>query len=393
MTASPIVERLRRKIDETPDFDPDDFDPNAARRFADWPDGRISDLLTTPPPPRRWFCTERLLAGRGQLLVAVGGSSKTRALYHLGAGAVLGALPWPWTVETKGPAALFLAEDTAADVHLALHALASTLEPEQREALAEGLRVYPLAGRHPMLLELHGQALKLTRVYDWMMKQLDKLPGVAFVGLDPALGLSEGDELSAAHARRFGEMVDRIAIETGACTIATAHAAKSIHGVEELGSHSARGSGAITDAVRGEYTLRTMTPDEGRRFGVTDVAERKAYVQLAATKGNHLPPAAFAPIWLQRGLGGTLSAAVLHEQEASAIGERELRAFAILTEHAQRGDVAPKFWREQCAAAGVIRAGSSPAAQEKAMQRIREALAAAGMVQPGRAPGTWAPRA
>ena len=48
---------------------------------------------------------------------------------------------------------------------------------------------------------------------------------------------------------------------------------------------------------------------------------------------------------------------------------------------------------EQCAAAGVIRAGSSPAAQEKAMQRIREALAAAGMVQPGRAPGTWAPRA
>ena len=183
MTASPIVERLRRKIDETPDFDPDDFDPKAARRFADWPDGRIGDLLTTPPPPRRWFCTERLLAGRGQLLVAVGGSSKTRALYHLGAGAVLGALPWPWTVETKGPAALFLAEDTAADVHLALHALASTLEPEQREALAEGLRVYPLAGRHPMLLELHGQALKLTRVYDWMMKQLDKLPGVLNVAL------------------------------------------------------------------------------------------------------------------------------------------------------------------------------------------------------------------
>lgn len=391
MTASPIVERLRRKIDETPDFEPDDFEPGAAQRFADWPDGRIGELMTTPPPPRAWFCRQRLLAGRGHLIVGVGGSSKTRVLYHLGAGAVLGSLPWSWEVETRGPAALFLAEDTATDVHQALHALAATLEPGQREALAEGLRIFPLAGRHPMLLELRGQALRLTRVYDWLMKALDKMPGLAFVGLDPALGLSEGDEMSAAHARRFGEMIDRIGIETGACTIATAHAAKSIHGVEELGSHSARGSGAITDAVRGEYTLRTMTADEGRKFGITDIAERKGYVQLAATKGNHLPPEAFAPVWLQRGLGGSLSEATLHESEASAVGERELRAFAILAEHAPRGDLTPKFWREQCVLAGVIRASASPAAQEKQIQRIREALVGAGLVRPGRAAGTWAP--
>ena len=365
--------------------------PKPPSEFDGWPDGSIAGLLDAAPPPRAWFCEQRLLAGRGHLIVGVGGSSKTRALYHLAVGAVLGVLPWAWEVRRTGPAALFLAEDTAADVHHALHALGQRLNTEQRQRLAAGLRVFPLAGRHPVLLELQGQALRLTAAYGWLMEQLDALPGLAFVGLDPALALTEGDELHAAHQRRFGELVDRIGIDTGACTVATAHAAKSIHAADELGSHSARGSGAVTDAVRGEFTLRGMTADEARRYGIGDLSERKALVQLAGTKGNHLPPDAFVPVWLRRGPGGVLEQVELELARATAAGpgDRDLRALELLRHLAPRGDVTLRDWRGQCIDAGIIPRQATPPAQEKAMERIRDALRGAAMVGPGAVRGTW----
>jgi RecA-family ATPase len=73
------------------------------------------------------------------------------------------------------------------------------------------------------------------------------------VGFDPALGITEGDEMNQAHQRRLGELMDRIAIDSGACVMVTTHAARSMLHADELGSHSSRGGGAITDAVRGEY--------------------------------------------------------------------------------------------------------------------------------------------
>jgi hypothetical protein len=112
--------------------------------------------------------------------------------------------------------------------------------------------------------------------------------------------------MNQAHQRRLGELMDRIAIDSGACVMVTTHAARSMLHADELGSHSSRGGGAITDAVRGEYALRTMTEKEGRRFGIEDRAQRQRYVQLAATKGNGLPPEAFAPLWLERGEHGLL---------------------------------------------------------------------------------------
>ncbi|MBL8288278.1 MAG: AAA family ATPase [Rubrivivax sp.] len=370
----------------------DDDEPAVVRDFTGWPDGRIDrSVFEQAPEPRGWFAEHRLLAGRGHLVVGVGGSSKTRLLYHLAIASVIGSLPWAWTIAKTGSAALFLTEDVATDVHHALHLHGAALPPADRALLLERLRVFPLAGRHARLLELAGAALRETAVLGWLLQQLDALPPpVAFVGLDPALGLSEGDELNPAHARRFGELVDRIGIESGACCVATAHAAKAIHSADELGSHSARGSGAITDAVRGEFTLRNMTADEGRRFGISDVAERKRYVQLAATKGNHLPPEAFAPVWLARGIGGALAEARLETARASTIGGREMRALDILRESAPPGGggIALKFWRDKCIAAGVIVA-DSPAAQEKAMTRVRESLVAAGLVASAGARGAW----
>ncbi len=359
--------------------------------FAKWPDGRIYGMFECKPQPLQWFARDRLLKGRGHVLTGVGGTSKTQALYHLGIGGVLGSLPWHWQIEVTGSAALFLAEDTIDDMHRALHKLGEHLLEDDRKKLTKMLRVFPLAGLRPILLELNGNRLLETSVYDWVMGQIDRLPQpVAFIGIDPALGITEGDEMSPAHQRRLGEMVDRIAIESGACTVLTTHAAKAINSADELGSHSSRGSGAITDAVRAEFTLRNMTADEARKFGIADIVDRKRYVQLAATKGNRLPPEAYAPVWMARGDGGALSEVSLEQVERGSVGTRELAAHAILVIANQTGETSMKFWLAQCRAEDIIPAGSF-SAQEKTMERIRNALRDAGMVAKGTARGLWVP--
>ncbi len=78
-----------------------------------------------------------------------------------------------------------------------------------------------------------------------------------------------------------------------------------------------------------KYTMRTMTADEGRKYGITEIEQRRAFVQLAATKGNELPPLAFAPIWLKRGPGGVLELADLATPSADPVGPRERAALGV----------------------------------------------------------------
>jgi len=169
------------------------------------------------------------------------------------------------------------------------------------------------------------------------------------------------------------------------------HAGKSLANAEEIGSHTARGGGALTDAVRAEYVLRTMTASEARSFGIDSIEERKAHVQLVATKGNALPPAAFAPVWLRRGSGGVLEAADLVPQTAPSIGPREVRALEILRALAVVSAPRLGAWRDACLKVNLL-TGATDRAREKAMDRIRDALLAARLIEPGATRGFYVPK-
>lgn len=351
----------------------------------------VATCLATRAPPVRWFISERMPAGRAGLLAAVGGSSKTRLLFYLAVGAIIGRLPWAWEVARTGSAVLVLAEDTAADVHHALSVVCRDLVQGERQLVAERLTVYPLAGEDARLLRLvAGGVMAPTERAGDLWRRLTMTRNPAFIGLDPALALTDGDELNPAHQRRLGEFCDRLAIETDACVLLSAHASKGSQSLDEPGSHTARGSGALTDCVRFEYVLRTMTSQEGRQFGITDIAERKAHVQLLATKGNALPPSSFTPLWLRRGLGGALEPADLERQEASAVGRRELEALERLRELCRNSTPSLKAWREACGEAGLL-TGSAPRARESSMERMRDSLLSAGLIVPGIGRGVFTP--
>lgn len=360
-----------------------------------WPSdsGSIADYLDTPPPALHWFAHERLLANRAHLLTGMGGTSKTTVLYHLGIAAVTGRLPWGWQIERTGAALLLLAEDDAANVHrvIANHARHADLSPHERRLIAERLKVFPMAGQACRLLAAGPNGtLHETKEAAGLFALAKRIPELRFIALDPALALTEGDEMSPAHQRRLGELADRLALETGACVVLASHAAKATNQADELGSHTSRGSGAITDAVRGELALRTMTATEARKYGISDTAERKAHVQLTLTKSNAAPPAAFVPVWLKRGTGGLLSVAELAESETGTIGTRERKALDLLRELSAVEAPQLKDWREACDAAGLL-TGRNEEARKKSMQRILRALMAAGEIEPGMRKGVYAP--
>lgn len=370
---------------------------NASESDLMWPpvSGDVVGYLQSPPPALQWFVRDRLLADRAHLLTGIGGSSKTRLLYHLAIGAITGRLPWGWHVERTGSAVLFLAEDSAAQVH---RTLASFVEHggitrDDLEAIGHKLRVYPLAGHGAKLLvQMPGMGLQENvRVRD-LIDTCKAIPDVAFVGLDPALALTDGDEQNPTHQRRLGELVDRIALELGACVMVASHAAKSLQAAEEIGSHSSRGSGAITDAVRAEYVLRSMTKDEAKRFGIDDLEQRKGHVQLVPTKGNELPPSAFLPTWLVRGQGGLLSEATLVEVARDTTVEpsaRDIEALEVLKAATATGTIGIGEWGKRCVEAGLI--SGNVTAITKAIQRIRDRLLSAGLISSGVGRGVFLP--
>ena len=160
----------------------------------------IRGMLNAKPEEIKWLAIDRLQLGRAALITGIGGSSKTRALYHLGIGSIIRRLPWHWEITTPGRAVLVLTEDTQGDVHRTLWGMchAMRLTPDELRPVAERLTVFPLAGKAAELLNFgKDRILRRTPAYIHLVERIRSIGDVVFVGLDPALGLSAGDEMTS----------------------------------------------------------------------------------------------------------------------------------------------------------------------------------------------------
>ncbi len=367
--------------------------PVPAPAIEPWPkhDGDVSAYLATDPPPRKWFAHNRLLAGRAAVLTGIGGASKTTALYHLALGAVLGRLPWDWQIDTTGTALLFLTEDTTDDTHHAMAALCDDLSDEDKALVEAKLRVFPLAGEDVRLLSNDGGTLYENPRALGLIARCESFEDVAFIGIDPALALSEGDEMSQSHQRYLGQFVDKLAILTGACAMLVTHSTKASATADEVTSHASRGGGGITDSVRAEFLLRTMTAKEATAHGIGG-NDRKRYVQLVATKANKAPLDVFAPLWLERGRNGLLYPAelALAEKTETTLTLKDRRILDALCELCQVATPTRQEWRLECERRGLL-TGKTEDARLSAMKRSIACLLDAGAIKNGVARGVYVP--
>jgi len=365
--------------------------PRPQGHHAFWPSGQgdISKFLDSNPRPTAWFVEDRLIANRGHILTSVGGTGKTTLLYQLAVGAVIGHVPWDWKINSTGAALLILAEDDYESTHRFIAALSKELSDEHREAIRKNLRIFPMAGKSCVLLGNRGNRLVETDIARGLFELARSIPNLKFIGLDTAMALTEGRELEPTDQRRLGEIVDRLALETGACLLMTTHAAKSLRTQDELETHSSRGSGAITDVMRCEITLRTMTEREASKLGVSR-EERRGYVKVAITKSNSSPLNAYQPILLQRDEAGVFRGVDI-DSLSNKPSQRALAALDALLEICTSDTgTSMKAWKEQCLSLKVISAGTTTA-QDKSMQRLKAALKGFDLVRDGPKKGTYIP--
>ena len=352
----------------------------------------LMNLLNSPPSPTRWLVRDRIPQGRGIIICGTGGSSKTRLVNQLAVGCRLGRLPWDWQIEATGRALLVLTEDTPGDVHRTIYNICKSMEltADERKRVFSGLIIYPLAGKDCCLLTKDSTgALVVTDLYRGLERKIIELEDVQFVGLDPALSLTEGDEMAQGDQRKLGREVDNLAVRTGATVALVAHAPKASLNREELESHNSRGGGSITDVLRAEFSMRTMTASEAKKAGINDIEERKRHVQLVATKGNVLPASAYFPVWFRRDDTGTLEAVqVQFTDGANGPTTKDLMALDVLKNISEDMPKRLDEWRSACVAQGVV-TGTTPDARAKSMQRTIKKLAGAGMIIKGVGKGVW----
>jgi len=374
-----------------PEFDRNTPPDGTAVKFVEgeeWPVQALNliEIINREPPPRDWFAWERLLAGRGHGLTGIGGSSKTRFQVQMGIGCTCGRMLWDWRIERTGSGLLLLTEDTAQDVWGPINATikALGLDKYEREAVIGGLHVFPLAGEDCRLLTVDpARVMVQTDLAYRLLKRCEATPNLQYIGLDPAIRLTDGEEANPLHQRRLGDFADGLAIRTGACAMLSMHAAKALQTSQEIVSHASRGSGAITDALRAEFVMRTMTPEEARARNI-DEADRKQYVQLVCTKGNHVPPSAMVPIWLRRSTWGVLMPADELQQptpktDGRTLNERHTKALRILGSLNGGNNVGAGRWREALLAEGLIQR-SNEKGEGEAFRRLITPLRDHGLI-------------
>lgn len=350
----------------------------------------IRVMLNTEPEPMAWLVKDRIPLGRGGIFTGVGGSSKTTMLSILGVGCITGTLPFSeWEIQRTGKAVLVLSEDTTNDIHDRLHHMCRGMTTSEREAIAHDLIAFPLAGVEAKLLHRNSRGvLERGPLFHSLVEKIKTIGDVAFVGLDPALSLSDGDESDQSDQRALGRMADDLAVQVGATCVLVTHAAKGLLSAEELDSHSSRGGGAVTDAGRFEVAMRTMTKAEAKRYGIEDMEERQSLVQVALTKGNRIPPSAKVPVWLRRVQGGCLVSADIQprtpttELKLTAADRLAMTSFkeasmeyGILDGKGRFAGLEVDAWREVFYD---MSTADKPATKKKAFSRARENLVAKG---------------
>lgn len=359
----------------------------------------LKNLLQAQTRPVPWLFENRITLGRGVLLTGVGGSSKTTLLAQLGISVATGVTTLAsMPVAQTGSVVLALAENTPEDAQQWLGELAVELGLSEQdvEKLDQKMHVFALAGQDTTLLSTAQGKLQPTDRFQELVDYCRRVPDLKLIGLDPAIAFTQGREVDEGHQRLLANLVEHLAITTGACVILVSHAAKGSQYQSETGSHVSRGSGALTDALRLEMAMKVMSSGkEAKRFQIPE-EETKSYVRLQITKANRLPPEAMQAVWFKRGRGGVLRPVTLKPAVAvKALSDSQRRlqqATRLLNSFdAEKASMPFRVWRERFAEAGLL-TGATEHAQEMSARRLLASLVEGGWAYQ-RAAGMWEAKA
>jgi AAA domain/Primase C terminal 1 (PriCT-1) len=298
--------------------------PDSSAELFDLRAASAGTLLSSEPPPRRWLIRDCLALGKVGLVVAPGGSSKSQLMLQLGVSVATG-LPLADTLEMgeTGSAVLLFAEEDTEDIQRRLHTicrqLAMTNKTEALNHLKSKLYVPSMVGKNNLMTYTRENGeVEPTDYVDRLLQTIRELEDLRLIVLDPASRFRGGEENSNEDATRFVEALEDLAQTTGATVLVCHHTNKGSFSSDEQQQTASRGASALTDGVRWQANLRTVTTSDAKKLSISEDFRRN-HLLFDVTKNNYAAP--IPPVLIRRGDGGFLTAVT----PESAAADDELR--------------------------------------------------------------------
>lgn len=221
-------------------------------------------------PTRRWVGGEGAFP-RGKVVAIAGPPGVSKTTFALGVGVALAAgIPFGGLVEPEAPCRVLFAaiEDELEEIERRAHAIAMAIAdtPRLRALVNANLSIVEIADAVPFFHVSPDGTLAETegahRLDDTMAAVR---PDITF--LDPLVELHTAEEGSNTLMRPVLKQVRGLA-NTHDCTVALLH--HETKAGEGTALQRLRGAGAIGGVIRNLLSLRTMTTDEGREFGIDE---------------------------------------------------------------------------------------------------------------------------
>lgn len=274
-------------------------------------DCSVARYLNTIPPPRKWLLDGLLTFGKTGMMVATGGTGKTQLLIQLAISVATGIkFCGMYEVGTVGKVVMLLAEEDDDEIHMRLHNTANQMirGPDAKnlnDLLEKNLLVKSMVGENNLMTStLKNGEVGRTNYSARLITSLDGIDDIALIIIDPAARFRGGNENSSEDGTRFVEELEFIRKSTGATVLVAHHTNKYSTSSEEPNQNASRGSSALTDGMRWQMNLATLSKNECSSYGIAE-ADRRNYLKAAVTKNNYGPP--LEPLLLVRVDGGYLS--------------------------------------------------------------------------------------
>ncbi|MGL5127424.1 MAG: helicase RepA family protein [Aeromonas popoffii] len=261
-----------------------------------WPQDLRSAFIEPPKPLD--FVLPGLPVGCVGALVSPGGVGKSMLALQL-AMQISGGPDWLELGNLGRGSVLYLpAEDPWPVLHHRLFTLGQYIDARQRVALERDLRLIPLQGANPNVLDSH-----------WWKAIALWAEGVRLVVIDTLRRFHDADENAACAMTQVLGQLERLAMGLGCAVLFVHHTSKSA-AFQEAGDlqQASRGSSVLVDNVRWQGYLATMTKREAQQLGVSEGLCHR-YVRFGVSKSNYGPP--LPERWLVRDESGVLRSVTL----------------------------------------------------------------------------------
>lgn len=264
-------------------------------------------------PPEPDTVMPGFLAGTIGALVSAGGAGKSFFALQSGIQIASQVDCLDWGAKLNPGKVLYLAaEDPEVALKWRIHSLAAYIPLEARERLAENFTLQVPQG--------------LTDKIDLLSpstehRLAEQAAGYRLVILDTLRRYHSGCENDAGVMAALLSCLESVAYTAQTTVLFLHHASKysALNGSADV-QQASRGSSVLTDNVRWQSYLVTMTENEAKKHRV-DESERKLYVRFGLSKPNYGAPQ--PDIWFRRCTGGVLRFHRFEKHEGSGRKRKE----------------------------------------------------------------------